>query len=237
MRLHPDGQYVLEGTSGPTLAIDPRSGDVTIGPGDEAVSVQLVTAFGVPLLLHGYDVLAVHASACEDGSGATIVCGPGGSGKSSTLVRLVDAGWRALSEDVCALDLRGATPMAWPGPPWVRRRRSEPGPDGATARFESPDKTAWDIAPVMAGAPTPVSTVVLLEPPGGDAPRWEPLSQPDAVRAIAQHAMWLRDPADAPERLFRLALQLTRRVECARLRLPRRERWLEDLPEILSRGP
>jgi hypothetical protein len=231
---HPDGQFVVHATAGPGLAVDAGTGRVTIEPGGEAVSLQLLVTFGLPLLLNSHPALVLHASACERDGEATVVCGLPGSGKSSALVGMIDAGWRALSEDVCAVDLRSATPVVWPGPPWVRRSHGEAGPKGADVRFETPDKTAWDIARVQHDAPVPMTRLVFLDPPGGDAPRWQTLSQPEAIKALATHAVWLRDPEEAGRELFGLSATVTSHVTAARLRLPRRTSWLEELPAVLQ---
>jgi hypothetical protein len=233
---HPDGQFVVHASAGPALAVDVARGRITIEPGEEPVSLQLLVTFALPLLLNGCRVLVLHASACERDGEATVVCGHPGSGKSSSLVGMLDAGWRALSEDVCAVDLRAGTAVVWPGPPWVRRAHGEPGPAGAGVRFETPDKTAWDIAARQHSAPVPVTRLVLLDPPGGDTPRWQVLSQPEAIKALATHAVWLRDPEDSGRELFGLAATVTSHVTAARLRLPRRASWLEELPAVLQQG-
>jgi hypothetical protein len=101
-------------------------------------------------------------------------------------------------------------------------------------RFETPDKTAWDIATRQHSAPVPVSRLVFLDPPGGDTPRWQILSQPEAIKALAAHAVWLRAPEEAGRELFGLAATVTSHVTAARLRLPRRASWLEELPAVLQ---
>jgi hypothetical protein len=149
---------------------------------------------------------------------------------------MIDAGWEAVTEDICAIDLRGDVPMAWPGPPWVRRAYGEPGPAGADLCFDTPDKAAWDVRSSLATGPVPVERLIFLDPPGGAAPRWEPLSQPQAVRDLAGHAAWLRDPTEAPRHLFGLALTFTGKVRCDHLRLPHSRLWLDDLPDVLTAG-
>lgn len=231
-----DGSLVIHASEGPSLAVETATDTVTIEPGADVITRQLIASFAVPLVLNAHDVLVLHASTVAKNGRALVVCGPSGSGKSSALVRMVDAGWQAVTEDVCAIDLRGDAPMVWPGPPWVRKAYGEPGPVGATLRFETPDKAAWDLEPWQPLGPLSVARLVFLDPPGGDSPQWRPLSQPEAVRDLAGHAAWLADPADASRRLFPLALELTKHVEAVHLRLPRSNSWLEGLPDVLGAG-
>jgi hypothetical protein len=231
-----DGSLVVHASAGPALAVDVRTGTVTIERAADVISRQLIASFAVPLVLNCHDALVLHASTVAKDGRALVVCGPSGAGKSSVLVRMADAGWQAVTEDVCAIDLRGDTPSAWPGPPWVRRAYGEPGPAGAPLRFETPDKAAWDLEPWQPLGPVPIDRLVFLDPPGGDSPCRSPLSQPEAVRDLAGHAAWLGDPAEAPGHLFRLALALTKQVRCEHLRLPRSSSWLEGLPDVLGAG-
>jgi hypothetical protein len=234
---HPDGRLIVHASSGPAVGIDATGQQITVEPGDEGLTLQLLTAFAIPMILNGRGALVLHASAVVRNGLAVLVCGEAGAGKSSTLVGLVDAGWQALSEDVCAVDLRGDVPVAWPGPPWVRRAHGEPGPSGAGQRFDGADKTAWDIAPWQEGGAVPVEQVVFLGPPGGDEPERRPLSAPEAVRELAGHTAWLRDPADGPQELFGLAVAFAGQVSTARLRLPRDPAWLDRLRAVLDVRP
>ena len=215
-----DGTLVLHGTSGPTLEVDRGQNRVTISEGAESTRLQLLTTFGLPLLLHAYPVLLVHAAACERAGRAVVLCGDTGSGKSSLLVALIDGGWRAVSEDVCALDLRREPPLVWPGPPWVRRAYGEGGPTGARLRFHTPDKAAWDIAPWQVEAAVPVSRLVFLDPPRADAPAWQTVSRAEAVAALARHAVWLADPARRARASFGPVVEVTAQVPGFRSRLP-----------------
>jgi len=231
-----DGSLVVHASAGPSLAVETGTDTVTIEPGADVITRQLIASFAVPLVLNAHDVLVLHASTVAKDGRALVVCGKSGVGKSSVLVGMVDAGWQAITEDVCAIDLRGETPTAWPGPPWVRRAYGEGGPNGAALRFETPDKEAWDLERWQPLGPVPVERLVFLDPPGGDSPQWTPLRQPEAVRDLAGHAAWLGDPADVAGRLFPLALAFTKGVQCDHLRLPRSSAWLDGLPEVLGAG-
>jgi hypothetical protein len=229
-----DGSLVVHASAGPALAVGIGTDAVTIEPGGDTLTLQLIASFAVPLVLNGRDVLVLHASTVAKNGQAVVVCGTSGTGKSSVLVRMIDAGWQAVTEDVCAIDVRGEVPMAWPGPPWVRRAYGEPGPVGAALRFDTPDKAAWDLEPSLVRGPVRVAHLVFLDPPGGDTPRWQPLGQPQAVRDLAAHAAWLRDPSEAPRHLFGLALGLTKRVPSSHLRIPHSPAWLDGVPDLLA---
>lgn len=229
-----DGRLVLTGPTAPALEVDVDAATITIAPGELAVQRQLVASFGVPLLLHGLGVLLVHGSACARDDDAVVVCADSGSGKSSTLIRLVDDGWRSLSEDLCTLDLRDGRPRVWPGPPWVRVAHGEPGPRDATPAFDSSDKTAWDVSARQAPTAVPLGRVFLLEPPGGDETFTETLPASAALRALARHAVWLEDPDARGQQLFGPVAELVSRVPVVRVRLPRRDGWRDGVPALLG---
>ena len=107
--------------------------------------------------------------------------------------------------------------------------RREPGPDGAPLIEEGHDKTAWSISDRLPSEPAVVGRIVLLEPPGGDAPSEAAVTTGDAIGALARHGVWLRDPADRGRALFGLLSALLPQVAVTRLRLPRSESWREAL--------
>lgn len=54
-------------------------------------------------ILAGNNVQIVHASAFAGSSGAVMLAGPGGSGKSSTALRALQAGYGYIADDLCAI--------------------------------------------------------------------------------------------------------------------------------------
>lgn len=225
-----DGRLVLSTNRGAALEIDLGSVALTVQGPDDGTMAQLVASYGIPLVLAEREALFLHGSACTRGTHALVVIGPSGSGKSSLLVRLVDSGWGAVTEDVCALDLRGEVPTAWPGPPWVRRLRDEPGPTGSTPRFETEDKIVWDTAPWQASTPTPLGVIVVLE--GGSDRRLEPetVSRGEALSSLAAHSVWLGAPDERSRALFERVARVSAAVKVVRLSLPRSSSWLDDVP-------
>lgn len=228
----PSGALVLRTTAG-SVEYEPNGSRITVDAVDDAVAGQLLVGFGLPLALHDHDALVVHASACARDGRAVLVCGPSGRGKSSALVALTDAGWDAVSEDLCAIDLRDERPRVWPGPPWVRRAHGEPGPRGSRARFSTAEKTAWDLEGRLTRRPVPVDRIVFLDPPAGDAPVVQSLGRADAIRELAPHAVWLGDGESGATRLFSAVVRVTAGVDAARLQLPRTSSWHEHVARVL----
>lgn len=230
----PDGTYLVRNNRGGSFSVDPATSSIVVDGPDDAVVAQLVTTYGLPLLLHCSSALVVHASAFELAGAAVLVTGASGRGKSSLLVGAIDAGYRPLSEDLCAVDLRGPQPVVWPGPPWVRRRRGEPGPRGARVRFETYDKTAWDIAPRQVVEALPLGCVLGLEPPDGAAPALLPITRAEALRRLASDTVWLGDPARREVAMFEAVARVSGAVPFASLQLPFSPSWLDGVLPFLA---
>lgn len=229
-----DGTVAVRNTEGDGLDVDPSAAAVVVDGRDDAVMAQLVVTYGLPLLLTAPDVVVVHAAACALDGRAVLVCGERGRGKSSILVGLTTAGWHPVSEDLCAIDLRGAAPLVWPGPPWVRRVHGEPGPVGAAARFETADKTGWDMAPWQALTPVPLGAIVFLDAPGGQAPVCSAVARPARLGRLAGDVVWLHEPEARGPGLFDKVARLTAAVPAWQVRLPRDPSWLAPVPELLG---
>jgi hypothetical protein len=231
------GTDVLVGAT-PLLSVDHRRSLITTGTAeDDPRTLQMVTTFAIPLLLHDAGVLVFHASACARDGMAVVVAGRSGSGKSSLLVALLEAGWQTVSEDLCAVELRGDGAWVWPGPPWVRRVPGAAGPEGSRIRFEARDKTAWDLSEHMVDGPRPVAAMVLLDAPGGSAVQCTPMDAAEAIGHLAHHAVWLGDPLARAAALFKPCAQLARAVPARGLRIPRQPAWgdaVRALDEALS---
>jgi hypothetical protein len=228
-----DGTFLLRTNRGGGLSVDPTGRAVTVTGPDTGTCAQLVAAIGLPLLLHGAECVVLHGAAAALDGRAVVIAGRSGRGKSSSLTRLVDEGWAPITEDLCTIDLRGA-PVLWPGPPWLRRLRGEPGPQGSTVRFETLDKTVWDIADRQSTTALPIGHLVVVDEPGGDAAAVTALATGEAVAALADHAVWLAEAEAAPAALFSPLARLATEVPVSRLRLPRRDSWLDGVPELLG---
>jgi hypothetical protein len=230
-----EGNDVLVGTSGALLAVDHRRRLITTATAEEDPrTLQMVTTFAIPLLLHEAGVLVFHAAASARDGVTVLIAGRTGSGKSSTLVALLDAGWAPLSEDLCAVEPHRDRPRVWPGPPWVRRAPGVDGPPGSRVRFEARDKTGWDLSARMAPAPAGVDALIFLEPPGGSTVEEVQLTATDAIGHLAHHAVWLGDPDARASSLFAACAHLARAVPAWSLRVPLNPDWAEVVRAVES---
>ena len=226
------GVVSMTSTSGHAVTVDPATNEIAVDGRDDAVRAQLLTSFGLPLILQDAPALMLHASAAVGPDGAVLVCGESGRGKSSALVGLIDAGWRAVSEDLCVVDLRGDEPVVWPGPPWLRRSPDQAGPEGAQARFTTPDKVAWDITAARTTAPTRVAEIVFLDAAGGDDVEQSPLEVIEVIPRLAKHAQWFGHPDDRGKRLFAPAVDVAGHVKARRVRVPISNSWLDMFRDL-----
>jgi hypothetical protein len=212
---------------------------IQVAPPLEGVQAQLLASFALPFILahqRGADVLVLHAAAAAKDGAAVLLAGEGGSGKSTALVGLVERGWTSISEDLCAVELSKKTPTVWPGPPWVRIRSTEPGPEGASKVFESAEKAGWDLSSCQATEALPVARIVVLQRPGGESVSWSRLVPGAAIAWLATHAAWLGDPDEGGARLFPLVARASSAAEVVALRIPVGAKWVEDLAEALDAG-
>jgi len=226
-----------DGTSGLNLAlrIDQRRGIVSIAPpaGSTSALFEALGNVALPALAQAHGSLVLHASACSLGGRATLITAPGGSGKSSLLTGLVAAGWEAISEDQCVIDLGTGSPLVWPGTNWVRVRKgvNVPAPI-RTVRFCALDKVAWDVDPWTRRTPTPVTRLVFLERPG--EPLWEPVDPAIAIGLLARQSPWHHGYDAFGQSAFGALVDVALAVPAHRLRLPHSPRWLDRAVELLA---
>ena len=225
---------VLVGDTGPKVEVDGPGRSIRIEPGPVEQQLQLLATFALPLIVNQTPALVMHAAAFESGDGAVLVIGTSGAGKSTLLVAAADAGWAPISEDLCAVDFRGNSPVVWPGPPWVRIRKGEPGPAAARVRFPTPDKAAWDIGDRQPRRPVRVAGVIALDP-SERARAVEPLDPAAAVPVLAPQALWLGDPAERSGALFASTVDLAQRVRVSRVGGYRGLRGNELVDLVVSR--
>ncbi|MGH2759726.1 MAG: hypothetical protein ACRDKJ_09185 [Actinomycetota bacterium] len=223
---HDDGSYRLH-AQGAGLQIDPRENHLILETDRESLARQLVTTYGIPLLLLGHPALTLHACAAipPGEEAAIVVCGTSGTGKSTLTVGLLTAGWTAVSEDLSVIDLRHDSPTVWPGPPWVRRDGE--GPPGSVPRFTTADKTAWDIAPWQVARSTPIQRIVFMDRASGDSVAWEPLDRADVIPRLVRLTSWLGDPSERANETFTACVRVAGAAPAARLRLPVGDDWVE----------
>ena len=230
----PDGALVTVVDDHPVLWISETRDATTVAPLGEALVLQLVSTYAAPLAAQRAGAFVLHAAAAVRDGRALVVCAHSGTGKSSVMTALADAGWHPLTEDLLAIeiDVAGA-PRAWPGPPWVRLSPGDPGPAGAAEQFRATDKIGWHVDTHW-DAPAPIAHLVVLEPPSAEPSVCEPMDTGPAVAAIAPHAPWYEDPDERGPALFGHAVALTRRVPVSRLRLQRSPGWRAEAVAMLG---
>lgn len=137
-------------------------------------------------------LLPVHgAAAVPPGArdGVTTFLGRSGIGKSTTLLRLMRAGWTPIAEDLCWVEPETLTLYGWdrgvhlwPGTleaflPELDGDRWRPGPDGKLF-------LAYDDLGAATSRRGTLARLALLARAPADAAGWEPLAAPEAVRAL-----------------------------------------------------
>ena len=238
--LEPDERVWVGNTLNLSLRVDHRREVVSVAAkdGNRQVVLEALASIALPLVAQRSGSLVLHASAARIGDSAVILCAEGGRGKSSLLMGLVAAGWDALSEDQCVIDLDAkGRHRVWPGPNWVRLKHGAVPPPllvGRSPRFEAVDKVAWDLDRWVAHSPAALDRIVLLEPPGGSELVWEPLAEPEVIGALARNATWFQRQDDFAEAVLPLVVKLGMSVPGFRMRIPRRPDWLEHGIALLT---
>jgi hypothetical protein len=235
----PQGSTWVGNTLNLTMRLDHRREVVTVAPsgGNRQVLLEALASIGLPMVAQEQGSLVLHASAASRGESAVLLCAEGGRGKSSLLIGLVGAGWQAVSEDQCVIEVdeRGRH-IVWPGPNWVRLKQGAPAPPAPVdgRRFEALDKVGWDLDAWMAHRPARLDRIVFLEPPGGDEPVCEPISQETAIAKLAEHATWLQKQEAFAESVLPQAVNLALHVPAVRVRIPRHTDWLTEGVALLT---
>jgi len=217
----------------PAVEVNATSRTITIESADVGRYSYALAGSGVVTLAQYCGALVLHACAARQGEDATVICARSGSGKSSLLLALAQAGWTTLSDDHCTIYRNGHGHTIWPGPEWLRLGTAQV-PSGLSHRFSLPWKDAWDLSPWHSRGPARVSRLVVMQPPGGEAAQWQPLTPAEAVPLLSDHAVWLLAPQDRGRVLFPQTVAIAAGVPAYRMRLPRRSNWAEQAVSLLS---
>ncbi len=195
------------------------------GTGDAAARAALYTVLTEAVRASG--LVPLHGAAVARGDEATLLLGPSGTGKTTTLLRAIKTGWSPLAEDLVWLDPESLRVYGWD-----RGIRLWPG----TTHDLVPGipESDWDVAPdgklflpwQRVGHRTPtarLTRIVLLERDpidGTDVPdnAMSPLEPQHAVRVLWE-AAGVPLPAKSRARLGEWIARLVREVEHVRLRL------------------
>lgn len=168
---------------------------------EDAATYLLGSLCGFVLRLRG--IPALHASAVAVGDRSVAICGPAGSGKSTTAAAFAARGRSVLADDVVPLLDRADGVFVQPAYPHLRLWPDvlpALGTGDLPPLTPSWDKRYRDLAAEGAfhAAPLPLGAVYVL---GGreteDAPRLEPVSAGDAVLTLVANTYmgWLPDAA------------------------------------------
>ena len=176
---------------------------VVVDARDERAAADLLVpaVWSVVLAARGCETL--HGCAVERDGRAVAVLGASGSGKSTAALALLDRGWRAVTDDLLALDAAG---NAVPGPAFVRLC-----PDRGAGRAGD-----WDaagklrVAATASPGPVPLAAIVVL---ADEHDRCAPLRGAGATATLLaqSYTPMLTHPGQAGRR-FDLVLELVNRV-------------------------
>jgi hypothetical protein len=197
--------------------------------------VLLTKVLSCVSMMRGYE--ALHACAVDSPSGAVVIAGPGGAGKSTLALELMQRGWPLLADDVLAL--AAAEPgsvRAYPGTPHMNL---VDGPSEAAA----PPETArtlgvlagerWIAARAPASEPRPLHAIFLLERSAGlplAAHRLSPHPLP-----LAPYMLGLFDDAERARRRFALYADVASTTPLMRLTSDTADR-LTDVADLIERA-
>jgi hypothetical protein len=178
-------RYMVAG--GDRVVIDSEPG----APLDEVRLYLLGPVLGA--LLHQRGILPVRGAALEVGGRAVLLLGGPGSGKSTLLAALCERGYRALSDDIVAIECPvDADPIVLPGYPSIGLWRDALG---------HLDTSAWSFRPIRTGVQKyrasvgrqfcpdarPLGCAYVVSTTNADAITIESMSSLDAMAAMLEN--------------------------------------------------
>lgn len=180
--------------------------------------------------LRASGLLPVHAAVVVRDGHATALAGPSGTGKTTTLLRLLRRGWRPLAEDLSWLDPATGTLHGWDrglrlwqdGLERLGQTLERMSPELAAAAWSTdPDGKrflAWDALGVERVPRARLTRVVLLERDAARPTCLEPLAPRDAVRVLWE-ATGVPLSAEVRAMVSVHVARMARELEFSRLRL------------------
>ena len=194
----------------------------------------LGSAFGA--LLHQRGVLPLHASAVEIDGRCVAFAGPSGYGKSTLAAAFHRRGHPLVSDDVLAVEARGADPpLAYPGLPEIKLW------EDALDKLEISAEGLRRIRPELAKSrlpiadrhqkPLPLSRVYLLTLRQADGIEIEPVAGMIKLEALAEVTYRRRfvDDLGGQREHFELCVAVSRHVALRKVSRPRTGSMLDDL--------
>ena len=174
--------------------------------------------------------VCLHGSAVAWGQAAVLFVGNARAGKSTTAAALVRRGAAALTDDVAALDVSGATPAVHPGHAWYRlwpdSVRLVCGPENQLPPLTPNwDKRYFDATQQLPGAQAvPLRCVFFLEgrATDGSQPLIRRLSPRESFLRLQSHALGAAFVDTAGRaREFRVFSELVQSIPCSVVHHPR----------------
>jgi hypothetical protein len=186
-----------------TAKFDIAEDHVTVAANENDISLQLLLfpVWAALLSMRGRD--ALHGAVVErDGRGLAIF-GESGHGKTTACLRLIDMGWRLVTDDLITFDDSG---KALVGPPFMRLRA-----DRATDRVAAPDGAGkFRFLPPLTESPVELTGAIILT---DQVALLRPLSPVEAVQELLT-AAYNVFPTTASQSVdwFKIAVRLTREI-------------------------
>ncbi len=182
-RLYPIGVLLVSGGKEITLQTLPES--------EPALVSDLIVNNAMALILHQRGHFVLHASSVQVDGGAVAFAGESGFGKSTTAATFDQQGYHMLSDDVVAVEARGAHPMVFPSFPQVKLL-----PDAVASLYGSSDalplqsddgrKRLYRPETDFPQTPQPLKAIYLLD--RGDRTQIEPISPRQAMIDLFPHS-------------------------------------------------
>ena len=210
--------------------------DVCIEPlgGDHADIASLLVGMWA-VLLQQRGVATLHAAAVRTPSGAVLLLGRSGSGKSSLAAALVERGHALLADDVTGLMLRDGQVVALPSFAsmrlWKQTLRRMRTPPEVLSRVRQGVEKYWVKASSACAEALPVCAAIELTPSRAADIHMTPVSRSDAFWLLCEHTHRKRALRALGQRSahFSVAAAMARQAPMSQAWRPRHPFLLEEL--------
>ena len=187
----------------------------------DATTFLLQPVWSVLLAARGQESL--HGGAVERDGQAIAILGTSGSGKSTALLKLLDAGWNLVTDDLLTFD---ASDRVVPGPPFIRLT-----PDRWDGRIGEPDGSGkLRYRPSTADHPAPLALILVQDHQFETRSRLSGLEAVDALLSQVYNPMLTH--AGQALRRFSLALRLSDAVPV--IGVPPRSLSVDQIQQMLA---
>lgn len=141
------------------------------------------------------DLIWLHAGSATSDSGALVLPGSWGRGKSSLILELVRRGWSFMSDDVVPLDPFSGVVLPFPATPHVRNKTDK---ELSRDRLGEIEKSVVPLdADTVADGPVPLSMIVMPHYEKGAETELQPLRPAEAVGELLENCLSFAKNEDA----------------------------------------